>query len=211
MRFDHILQNVRQYYSEKIERHGATAQGVDWKSVESQMLRFEQLLKIWDNSTPFSVNDYGCGYGALIDYLVTLKVEFEYNGADLSESMIACARELHGQRSNCHFFADAALLPFADYTIASGIFNVKQESHNAEWERYVLDVLGEMSAKSARGFAFNALTLYSDPEKRRTYLYYGDPLFYFDYCKRYFSPRVTLLHDYPLYEFTILVKKAEVS
>jgi hypothetical protein len=38
-------------------------------------------------------------------------------------------------------------------------------------------------------------------------LYYADPLFFFDYCKTRFSRFVTLIHDYPLYEFTILVRK----
>ena len=38
-------------------------------------------------------------------------------------------------------------------------------------------------------------------------LYYADPLFFFDYCKNYFSEKITLIHDYDLYEFTILVKK----
>jgi hypothetical protein len=38
-------------------------------------------------------------------------------------------------------------------------------------------------------------------------LYYADPLFLFDYCKTKFSTLVSLIHDYPLYEFTILVRK----
>jgi len=38
-------------------------------------------------------------------------------------------------------------------------------------------------------------------------LYFGDPLLYFDFCKRNFSRNVALLHDYGLYDFTILVRK----
>ena len=41
----------------------------------------------------------------------------------------------------------------------------------------------------------------------RPYLYYADPLFLFDYCKKKYSKSVALLHDYGLYEFTILVRK----
>ena len=51
------------------------------------------------------------------------------------------------------------------------------------------------------------LSTYSDVERRRADLYYADPHMVFDYCKRTFSPAVALLHDYPLYEFTILVRK----
>ncbi len=54
--------------------------------------------------------------------------------------------------------------------------------------------------------AFNALTTYSDPEKQRSELYYADPLQLFDYCKRNLSRDVALLHDYELFDFTIVVR-----
>ena len=38
-------------------------------------------------------------------------------------------------------------------------------------------------------------------------LYYADLLLIFDWCKNNISKYVSLLHNYPLYEFTILVKK----
>jgi hypothetical protein len=38
-------------------------------------------------------------------------------------------------------------------------------------------------------------------------LYYADPLFLFDYCKRNFAKNVALLHDYRIYDFTIIVRK----
>ena len=69
-----------------------------------------------------------------------------------------------------------------------------------------------LKAKLSRtGFAFNALSLYSDPDRRRPDLYYADPLYWFDHCKRRYCRFVALLHDYPLYEFTILVRKKEGS
>jgi hypothetical protein len=53
------------------------------------------------------------------------------------------------------------------------------------------------------------LTKYSDAERMagRPDLFYGDPLFFFDFCKRNFSRNVALLHDYGLYDFTIIVRK----
>ena len=41
-------------------------------------------------------------------------------------------------------------------------------------------------------------------------LYYADPCFLFDYCQRRYSRWVAVLHDYGLYEFTIVVRKEEV-
>lgn len=49
------------------------------------------------------------------------------------------------------------------------------------------------------------LTKYSDKEYLRDNLYYGDPMFIFDYCGTF--KNVALLHDYGLYEFTIIVRK----
>ena len=64
-----------------------------------------------------------------------------------------------------------------------------------------------LDGKSSRGFAFNCLTSYSDADKMRDDLYYADPCKLFDRCKRRYSRRVALLHDYGLWEFTILVRK----
>ena len=69
--------------------------------------------------------------------------------------------------------------------MASGIFNVKQDAPTTEWHAYVLDTIADLAALGTRGFAFNALTLYSDPDKRRADLYYADPLELFDHCKRH--------------------------
>jgi SAM-dependent methyltransferase len=202
-----ILDDVECYYSEKIAVHGATARGVDWNSPDSQRLRFVQLLKLTDHSQPFTINDYGCGYGALADYLKGEGYAFQYWGFDISPRMIAKAAELHAGMRELTFVSKKDNLNEADYTVASGIFNVKLRAASTEWESYVLRTLETISRLSKRGFAFNVLTKYSDPELRRPDLYYADPLFFFDYCKTKFSRFVSLIHDYPLYEFTILVRK----
>jgi SAM-dependent methyltransferase len=206
---DLVRDRVAEYYADKLQEHGATARGVDWNSAESQALRFQELLRIRDSSAPFSLNDYGCGYGALVDHLLAEGADFRYCGFDIAEAMVARARERHAQVPGCTFVSDETLLEPADYTVASGILNVKLGTPLSDWEDYVLDTIGRLAAVSRRGFAFNALTLYSDPDKRRADLYYADPLRLFDHCKRHFSPDVALLHDYRLYEFTILVRKRE--
>jgi hypothetical protein len=102
---------------------------------------------------------------------------------------------------------DSNELREADYTIASGIFNVKMENDTENWKEYILTTLRNMNTASKAGFAFNMLTGYHDKEFAKDYLYYADPLEVFDFCKRNFSKFVSLIHDYPLYEFTILIKK----
>ena len=202
-----IKATVSAYYTDKIKQHGPTAQGVDWNSIESQELRFWQLTRIIDRDPGFSLNDYGCGYGALVPFLASRFSSFEYCGFDWSKSMIEEANRLYSDRSRCRFVAENELMQPADYTIASGIFNVKLGHRDADWQRYILDVLHKLDTLSTGGFSFNILTSYSDPERQRGDLFYGDPCFFFDYCKRQFSRNVALLHDYGLYEFTVLVRK----
>jgi SAM-dependent methyltransferase len=206
MKSPDFLKSVEQYYTGKIKTYGPTAKGVDWNSSESQTLRFEQLLKGCDTQLPFSLNDYGCGYGALADYLRAKGIPCLYRGFDISPEMIHRARDAHRDMDSCEFFDDIGSLSAADWTVASGIFNVRLEVGLEEWEAYMMETLQIFSRLSSKGFAFNALSRYSDPGRRRSDLYYADPLKWFDYCKRTFSGHAALLHDYPLYEFTLLVR-----
>jgi len=202
-----IWVEVADYYAAKLAEYGETPQGVDWNSEESQVLRFEQLNKVIDASLGFSLNDLGCGYGALFDYLQSHYQGFTYNGCDVSASMIRAAQNRYAHHPNARFAIAAKPPDTADYGIASGIFNVRLGRNDAEWRDHLEDSLDGLDHTSRHGFAFNCLTSYSDADKMRDYLYYADPCALFDLCKRRYSRHVALLHDYGLYEFTILVRK----
>lgn len=202
-----ILSYVADYYAAKLNEHGETPRGVDWNGTESQELRFDQLSKCIEPTTPFSINDLGCGYGALYDYLNVICSQFTYHGWDISDSMIRAARGRYTHRENANFAVASEPSLIADYGIASGIFNVRLERSDAEWFDYIQMTLDILNRTSRRGFAFNCLTSYSDAEKMRNYLYYADPCTLFDLCMRRYSRHVALLHDYGLYEFTIVVRK----
>ena len=205
-----IQSEVAEYYSAKLAKYGETPQGVDWNGEKSQMIRFQQLCKIIDTQNTFPINDLGCGYGALYDYLVHKYKDFSYVGVDVSEDMIKTAEQRNQGKSNARF--DHADKPYqiADYGIASGIFNVRMGRSDAEWLSYLEATLDVLDRTSRMGFSFNCLTSYSDTDKMRDYLYYADPCVLFDLCKRRYSRNVALLHDYDLYEFTILVRKEEI-
>lgn len=202
-----LLTEVADYYSAKLAEHGETPRGVDWNGEESQVLRFAQLTKIISSAKDFSLNDLGCGYGALFDYLKTHCQSFSYNGFDVSAEMVGASQRRYGGDSNARFFITSTPSEVADYGLASGIFNVRLGRSDAEWREYLEATLETLDRTSQKGFAFNCLTSYSDKDKMRDYLYYADPCTLFDLCKRRYSRHVALLHDYGLYEFTILVRK----
>ena len=200
------LDHVKSYFDKRIQEHGASPRGSDWNSETSQNTRFDQLLKVVEAQS-FSLLDYGCGYGALADYLGAKGFDVDYYGYDIIESAIETARKVHMNKPRCVFFTDKSQLPICDYTIASGIFNFRGEQSFENWTEYVLGILGEFSRLSHNGFSSNFLTKYSDADKMRSDLYYADPMFLFDYCKRNFSKNVALLHDYRLYDFTLIIRK----
>jgi SAM-dependent methyltransferase len=201
------LNSLKDYFQDKLDRFGTTPRGVDWNSSEAQEVRFEQLARVIRPGEDFSLLDYGSGFGAMYDYLKLKGYSLSYTGLDFVPAMLERGRELHPGDGRCAFTSDEGALPEVDYSVASGIFNIRLDTGDEGWSAYVLRILERMSALSRKGLAFNMLTSYSDAEYMKPHLYYADPCFYFDYCKRHFSRSVALLHDYGLYDFTILVRK----
>jgi len=201
---------ISNFYKEKLKEYGASAEGMGWRDKESQFVRFKQLIEVIDSSGSFSINDIGCGTGELITLLKDKFIgKFSYLGYDGLEDMITLAKKQFPESKAIKFkkIKDYEQIEQCDYSVASGIFNVKNNIDEKEWQQYILATITTMSLYSLKGFAFNALTSYCDADKKKSELHYSDPLFLFDYCKKKFSKNVSLLHDYNLYDFTILVKK----
>jgi len=201
-----MRERVARYYSAKLAEHGATPLGVDWKTAESQELRFTQLLTACRPELEASILDFGCGYGALAARLRQDGRCGTYCGYDVSKEMVAAATSAQAGLAGCTFTSDASMLRPVDYTLASGIFNVRMDIDTAGWEGHVRQTLDTMAGLSRRGFAFNMLTRYADAERTRPDLYYADPGGWLTYCLDRFSRHAALLHDYPLYEFTLFVQ-----
>jgi SAM-dependent methyltransferase len=203
-----LLTEISDYYTAKLAEYGETPRGVDWNSEEGQTLRFEQLCKVVGTENHFSINDLGCGYGALYGFLAERFVKISYFGVDVSERMISAAKQRYDGRVQANFLISSEPNQVADFGVASGIFNVRMGRSNDEWRSYLEATLDVLNQTSRFGFAFNCLTSYSDIDRMRNDLYYADPCLLFDLCKRRYSRNVALLHDYDLYEFTILVRKS---
>lgn len=202
-----IRNAVRAYYSAAIEQHGPVPLGVDWSSAASQYLRFLQLLKICDFGQAFSLNDFGCGYGAVLQYLRLYHrgPRVAYRGIDLSPAMVAAASRRWRRRPQTTFAVGSRCIKSADYSIASGVFNVRLGQPVAEWEAYVEDVLHDLSAHSRTGFAVNFMLprpgapvepqLYRSPMRR-----------WVTFCREELGGSVTPVTRYGLREFTLLVR-----
>jgi SAM-dependent methyltransferase len=203
---DRIYETTATYYSRKLREHGATSGGVDWKDRDSHWLRFAQIAKAIDARTT-SIADVGCGYGAFLTYLRETGFAGSFLGIDVSPDMVSEAKNAHAADPTAVFAVGSTLPHDCDVVVSSGIFNVMQENDTGAWLDYIESTIDSCNARARHGFSFNMLTKYSDKEKQRADLYYADPLHFFDLCKRRYSRNVALLHDYDLYEFTIVVRK----
>jgi SAM-dependent methyltransferase len=202
-----ILSEVAAYYASKLEAHGSTPQGVDWNGVDSHETRHRQFLRLLDGAVDASIIDLGCGFGDFLRFLRAEGHRGRFTGYDIAPEMIEKARELHGETENRQWRTGAEPDGAADFAIASGIFNVKGDVPDAIWTRYVRQTIDVLAGAGRRGFAFNVLSLSSDPERRRPNLYYADPADMLSYCLSRYGRSVALLQDYGLYEFTLVVRR----
>lgn len=202
-----MLTKISDFYTKSFSFHGPSPKGVGWKDKKSQKLRFSQLCQVitkQDKIKGVTVNDFGCGYGSLFEYLNERMKIKQYYGYDICESMITFAK----QKNTCSkaFFIQSPRISYAaDYSFASGTFTVKLKLTEESWTNYIKDTLIKISKKSKKGFAFNALSTCVDWRSKDAY--YADPLLFFSFCKQHISKYVSLIHDYPLFEWTMIVKK----
>lgn len=203
-----IEHNLKDYYAQKVGASDASTQ-MGWKSQWAQEVRFIQLLKVVEGNTDFSINDLGCGNGSLYHFMKPTfgTKNFSYFGYDILPEMLAEANKLNPD-GDFTLIKSASEMNHADYTVASGIFNLKYNANDAQWLEFIHDTIADMWAKSGKGIAFNCLTGYSDAEFMRPELYYTDALALFDFCQKKFTRHLALLHDYREYDFTMILRKS---
>lgn len=204
-----MLVPVAAAYGEQLARHGPVAHSVLWRSEENQRMRFEVLAGVIepeDDKGAITVNDFGCGYGALFDFLGDLPAMRRgvYYGYDISEDMIAAAR--HRIRDvRATFIHSLFATHDADYSLVSGTYNLKLDADEEAWKRYIQDSLRHLWARTGRALAFNMLSIYG--AERQGGLFYADPGEFIDFCMRELTPNLTLFHDYSPIDWTIWLRK----
>ena len=205
---DKNLDKVKKLYTKNWQSYGYDSRSVGWKDEESHVLRFQKLVQVIEQANDIvdiSINDYGCGYGAMFKYLDKLPYIrlAKYYGYDISEEMLTAAAEYIADE-RAQWINSKDISSEADYSFVSGTFNVRFDNSDEVWRKFIEETLLKMGHMSKSGFAFNLLSTYVD--WREEHLYYGDPYYFFDFCKTRISRYVSLLHDYPLYEWTICVR-----
>lgn len=203
---DESILAIRDYYTAKIEQHGATPLGVDWRDATSQEARFGQIELLMTGDSAGSLADIGCGYGSLALYLRRRGWLGFYEGVDISEPMIEAAREFLKGETNVHLTVGGLPTEPSDYVVASGIFNVKMTADTTLWEKHVYRTIDAMVLSARKGVAFNCLTSWSDKPLMRDDLFYAAPERILEYCAARHSRWIEVSQDYGLFEFTVRMR-----
>lgn len=202
------LKAIAQDYGRRVSEQGPCAKAAGWRDTQTQHMRFFQLFKLFEGDKgPYSVADLGCGYGEMLNAMpdsIKKKISL-YTGYDISVEMVEAAQRLFSAEENCLFVQDSEITEPSDYVLASGIFNHHFDADLAAWKTHIQDTLRHMVKKARKGAAFNIMSTYVDYQE--DYIYYADPAEMLSFCLDEFGRHVRLLHDYPLYEFTVLIKK----
>ena len=203
-----LLNLVSRAYSHRIRECGAVPNGVFWKNSDGQELRLEVLLQAVqdeDLNGPISVNDLGCGYGTLFDLIQDQPMMNggHYFGYDISPHMIEAAED-RIQDTRASFITSPIATEVADYSFVSGTYNMFFDANRRMWEDYIETSLKHLWGHTRKALAFNMLD--NESPERLGDLYYANRQSMVEFALT-MSPEVELINDYPLSEFTIVVKR----
>jgi SAM-dependent methyltransferase len=206
---DQIAGDVTDYYASTLAQHGATPRGVDWSCKPTQELRFVQLLRLCSFKAAVSLNDVGCGYGALRGFLRQRHrlARIDYLGVDLSQAMVDAARSRWGHVPQTRFETASASLRMADYSIASGLFNVRLHHADTDWDPWVARTLRSLHAGSQIGFAVNFLSPPQPGESSPPALYRPAIEQWKSFCENDLESTVEPITGYGMREYTLLVRR----
>jgi SAM-dependent methyltransferase len=143
--------DTESFYRHALARYGENAEGVHWRSSESQQIRFEVLRSLLPpNLSGCSLVDVGCGLGDLHQFLAARDdLPRQYIGLDAVEVMVERARARTGCAIlHCDVLKDP--LPEADWYLASGAMALLTQ---AETRIFIERCL----TAARRGLVFNLL------------------------------------------------------
>lgn len=208
-RVPELLSPVVKAYRRRLLEFGATPQGVFWRNQTNVDKRFEVLLRIFDDAAlagEITVNDLGCGYGAFFSVLQSHPAlrGSRYIGYDVCTDMLdAAEKRIRDPRAT--FVRSAAPTETADYSFASGTFNLKLQASERPWADYVKALLALLWQKTGKGLAFNMLDIRQ--KRAGDGLFYADPGDFADFCRTSMSPRLELVENYGLPDWTMLIRR----
>ncbi|MEK6686534.1 MAG: class I SAM-dependent methyltransferase [Pseudomonadota bacterium] len=191
---------VMHYHRHRIAecRYGSV-ESLGWRSVTSQLARYEVLAKVGDLNG-VSILDIGCGYGDLKAFLDLHYSNFDYIGIDQMPEFITKARiRYDGDLRTVFYQTDFSTveLPQVDVVIASGALGYRCKN-----DRFYTDMICKLYNSARIALAFNMLDKSIFPQHDLLIGHDRDEILAL--C-RALSPRVVCVNGYLEDDFTVFM------
>jgi SAM-dependent methyltransferase len=195
------------HYTAKVNEHGPTAAGVDWRVDANAEIAYDKMLAVIreeDRGRRPSVLDAGCGYGGLLGHARRHGLDLDYTGVDITPEMIAHGRRLYPEaRFEAGDLLEWPEAPRFDYVVCSGILTLKLAASILDMNAYFGRIVRRMFALADKGIAFNCMS--NRVNYMEDKLYYRSPVEVLAFCLSELSTKVRLDHAYERFEFTTYV------
>ena len=191
-------EDIIKRYTERFERLGHTVGALGSGTDEHQTIRYRVLSEIADLSGQH-VLDVGCGFGGFFDYCRHYDQPLAYTGIDIVPALLDAARLKHptGKFLEMDILESPDDLEF-DFVVSSQGFN-NRFKYSDNW-KLMQEVIAKCFKIAGKGVAIDMMSSYVDFEEEN--LYYYNPGLVLDFAKK-LTKRVTIRHDYPLFEFCL--------
>lgn len=190
------------FYDARVTSFGISPSSVGWKDFAQQKLRFDILTSDIDLNHK-KIVDIGCGFGDLINYLISKGIILEeYIGVEVSKKMLEIAKkntraQLNTKYVNANVFKDPMDIT-VDIAFMSGLLNLRQSTNSSS--EILQSFLLKVRPLVTEGLVFNLLTDEVDFEQPH-HLHYNPSTTQF--IVQNFFKDVSIKKDYGLYEFTV--------
>jgi SAM-dependent methyltransferase len=196
---------IKKEYEAHMAKHDPNSpEAAHWTGRDKTWLRLRILSEI-DTLDGKKVLDFGCGNALLLDFLNEKNIRCEYYGWDISEKMIAIAKERHpdAKFDVKDVLADdlGQVAGFFDYVLISGVFYIKKNSSREIHRKWTEGILRRLWPLCSGGLAVNFLSDFVDWMDKD--LYYCPVSEIMRFCRQNFTRWVVLRHDYELWEYTL--------
>jgi SAM-dependent methyltransferase len=196
------MNKIEKFYTDNFNKYGKNLKSIGWSNKKDQILRFNKIFSGVEYKNK-SILDVGCGFGDLYFFLrkKNKDINFKYSGIDITPNFVEITKErLSLTNSNIYCGEVFNLNKKFDIVVASG--SMSYNFKGAKNKNLLL--IKKMYEITKKVLSMNFMSSYSDFELKKNLHYNPEEMFQF--AKR-LSPKVNLIHDYNLYEFTIQIFK----
>ena len=150
--------SLRRSYEDQFKIHGTTPEGCCWSDRDRQNARFNVIFDEAHRILPkkYTVADIGCGYGAMLDYVLSTKsIDLgSYTGYDISRKLVdSCKKRFEPTVGK--FCVGEFPIVSVDFAFMSGTYNLTATRNVYHWEEYVWYCLAKIWESTLQAMIFN--------------------------------------------------------